>query len=216
MEFIENLSHAGRELFVERLIRKTFPKGASIITKGDCVAGAYFVLDGILRVYTLSPDGKQATLYRMTAGDTCVLALNSLFNDIAYPAWVEADENATIGVLPGEAYRSLFRNEAPIQDITMRALSSAVFGLMNELEARHSYTLDQRLAGYLLMRSSSSGHVNNTQQEIASEIGTTREVIGRLMAQFSSRGLVRSSRGKITVLDTQSLNAVIAIKTDAH
>ncbi len=209
MEFIENLSETGRHIFTQHLIRKSFAKGDAVIDKGDSVSGAYFVLSGALRVFTLSPDGKEATLYRMAVGDTCVLALNSLFNDILYPAWVEAKEDTTIGVLPGVVYRQLFSGEAAVQDITMRALSSAVFGLMTELEVRHAYTLDQRLASYLLTRAKSDGVVYNTQQEIASEIGTSREVVGRLMVQFSYRNLIESGRGRVILLDKPGLNAVV-------
>lgn len=213
MDFVEHLSHSGQELLVSRMTQKMFQKNEPVISKGDSVAGAYFVLRGALRVYTLSPDGKEATLYRMDVGDTCVLALNSLFNNVLYPAWVEAVDDTTIGVLPGVVYRQLFSTEAAVQDITMRALSSAVFGLMSELEVRHSYSLDQRLASYLLTRASSDDVVSHTQQEIASEIGTTREVVGRLMVQFSSRGLIKSGRGRIQLLDKPGLNGVVEYRT---
>ncbi|MCW8916970.1 MAG: Crp/Fnr family transcriptional regulator [Magnetovibrio sp.] len=207
MIFLENLTVTGRTLIQQRLVRKSFTKGSQVIEKGDSVSGAYFVLKGSLRVFTLSPEGKQATLYRMDVGDTCVLALNSLFNDVLYPAWVEADQDTTIGVIPSDAYRTLFGSETVIQDITMRALSSAVFGLMSELEVRHVQSLDQRLARYLLMRASSDGKVHNTQQEIASEIGTTREVVGRLMVQFTNRGLIKTGRGVVTLLNKPGLRS---------
>ncbi len=208
MKILDELTESGRALFNQRLVRKSFSKGSQVIDKGDSVSGAYFVLEGSLRVFTLSSEGKQATLYRMGVGDTCVLALNSLFNNVLYPAWVETDQDTTIGVVPSDAYRTLFSSEAIIQDTTMRALSSAVFGLMSELEQRHGQTLDQRLAGYLVMRASSDGKVRNTQQEIASEIGTTREVVGRLMVQFSNQGLIKTGRGVVTILNTHGLTSV--------
>lgn len=212
MDFIDHLSPMGQDLVAKRMVRKAFGKHDPVIGKGDRVSGVYFVLEGALRVYTLSPEGKEATLYRMDVGDTCVLALNSLFNDMLYPAWVEAVEDTTIGIVPGDAYRELFTNESTVQDVTMRALSSAVFGLMSELEVRHAYALDQRLASFLLTRASSDDVVRNTQQEIASEIGTTREVVGRLMVQFSARGLVKSGRGRIHLLDKAGLNGVVAYR----
>lgn len=209
MDFIHRLSLAGQDLVRQRMVRKSFQKHDPVIGKGDSVSGAYFVVSGALRVFTLSPDGKEATLYRMDAGDTCVLALNSLFNDVLYPAWVEAVDDTVVGVLPGDAYRALFAQESTVQDITMRALSAAVFGLMSELEVRHSYSLDQRLANFLLTRASSQGVVSGTQQEIASEIGTTREVVGRLVVQFSARGLIKSGRGRIEILDKAGLGGVV-------
>jgi CRP/FNR family transcriptional regulator len=212
MDFVEHLGQSNRERFKRRLVQRSFGKGDPVIDKGDTVSGAYFVLSGALRVFTLSPDGKEATLYRMAAGDTCVLALNSLFNNILYPAWVEADEDTTVGMLPGDVYREMFGEEAVIRDITMRALSSAVFGLMSELEIRHAYTLDQRLASYLLTHADSDAVVHKTQQEIALDIGTTREVVGRLIVQFGSRRLVLSGRGRIGLLDKPGLNAVVTYR----
>lgn len=210
MEFLDRLTPANQVLLNHRMVRKTFAKGEPVLTKGDSVSGAYFVLSGALRVFTLSPDGKEATLYRITEGETCVLALNSLFNAVLYPAWVEAVDDTTVAQVPGDTYRDLFQSEAAVQDITMRALSSAVFGLMSELEIRHAYTVDQRLAHFLLTRATPEGTVPYTQQSIASEIGTTREVVGRFMMQFAARGLVKSGRGRITLLDKAGLNGIVA------
>jgi len=203
------LSPAGRALFTERLVRRRFLRQQKVIDRGDVVSGAYFVLEGALRVFTYGPNGREATLYRIEPGDTCVLALNALFNDVLYPAWVEADANTVVGVLPGNAYRALFAAEPAIQDLTVRALSSAVFGLMSSLEQRTAQTADQRLVAYLLLRASSDGTVRNTQQEIAGRIGTTREVVGRHMARFAAKGLLKSNRGVVTLLDTAGLNRVL-------
>ncbi|MBB4305370.1 CRP/FNR family transcriptional regulator [Rhodobium orientis] len=207
MRFVERMSEKGRALLAERLVRKSFARGSRVIDRGDAVSGAYFVLDGALRVFTVGATGKQATLYRIEPGETCVLALNALFNDVLYPAFVEAAAETTIGVVPGSTYRMLFASEAPIQDLTVRALSSAVFGIMNELERHTTQTVAQRLAGYLLLKAAADGTVCNTQQELAAEIGTTREVIGRLMAQFAEQGLVKTGRGRIMLVDRRRLGA---------
>ena len=205
MDIIKQLSPEGQDILTKNMLKRPFRKGSQVIMKGDSVSGVYFVLQGALRVFTLSADGRESTLYRMTPGDTCVLALNSFFNDVLYPAWVEADEDTTVGIVPGAAYRTLFATESAVQDITLSALSSAVFGLMTELETRHSQSLEQRLASYLILRSSSEAKVQRTQQEIASDLGTTREVIGRMMAQFVRQGLTRSGRGTITLTDKHAL-----------
>jgi len=202
------LSEQGKKLFDERLLHHTFPKGRVLLEKGDNVSGAYFVLRGQLRVYTYSPMGKEATLYMIEPGETCVLALNSMFNNILYPAWVETECETVLGVLPGEIYRSLFRHEVGIQDLTVQALSTAVFRLMDELEQVHGQKLDQRLAGFLLMRASSAGVVLKTQQEIAAHIGTTREVVAKLLGEFSCKGWVATSRGQVRLCDAKALTTL--------
>lgn len=83
-----DLSEKGRRQLDQGLVTRRFPRGRTIIEKGQDVSGAYFVLEGRLRVFSLLPSGKEATLYAVRPGETCVLALNSLFNDLLYPAWV--------------------------------------------------------------------------------------------------------------------------------
>lgn len=208
------MSAEGRKLLEARLVRKLLPSASAVIHKGDRVSGAYFVLSGRLRVFTHTPTGKQATLYLIEPGETCVLALNSLFGDLRYPAWVEAECQTEVGILPGAVYRTLFAREPAVQNITVKALSTAMFRLMTELEQTHAQRLDQRLAGYLVMRASTEGHVRKTQQEIAAHIGTTREVVARLLGQFAKQGLVATRRGQVTLLNVKALAELSAPITD--
>lgn len=204
-----DLSPAGRDTFSRHLVRHAFAQGRTIIEKGQEVSGAYFVLQGRLRVYAVTPNGKEATLYLISPGETCVLALNSLFNDLLYPAWVETEAATTVGVLSGPVYRSLFERERVIQDLTVRALSTVVFRLMAELEQIHSCKLDQRLASFLLVHASGEGVLRKTQQEISARIGTTREVVARLMGDFAARGLVETRRGQVKILRPAGLAELV-------
>ncbi len=209
-ELFTGLSGEGRRLFDSRLKRRCIAKGRQLIAKGDDVSGAYFVLRGRLRVYTYTPSGKEATLYLIEPGETCVLALNSMFNRILYPAWVETECETELGVLPGDIYRSLFASEKTIQDLTVKALSTALFRLIEELEQVHAQRLDQRLAGFLLSHARSADlTVFKTQQEIAAHIGTSREVIARLLGQFSARKWVKTGRGKVYLTDTKALVSLL-------
>lgn len=149
--------------------------------------------------FTLSPDGNEATLYGIAPGETCVLALNCIFNDLLYPAWVEAEPATTVAVIPGPLYRALFENEPVIRNLTIQALSTVVFRLMAELEQMHSSKLEQRLANFLVLRASGNGTLRMTQQEIASHLGTTREVVARLLRQFSAKKYIETRRGSVVV-----------------
>jgi CRP/FNR family transcriptional regulator len=200
------LSPAGREVLRRGLVVKGFAKPTAVIHKGQQVSGAYLVTQGQLRVFTYTPQGSEATLYFIRPGETCVLALNCLFNDLRYPAWVETDAATRVAVISGPTYRALFESEAAVQDMTVKALSTLVFRLMGELEQIHSCTLDQRLANFLLSNASEQGAVRMTQQELASHLGTTREVVARLMQSLSAQGLVSTGRGVISLLDTQGLS----------
>lgn len=210
LAFVAKLSTGGRQLLERQLVRHAFTRGRTIIEKGQPVSGAYFVVSGRLRVSTVTPDGKEATLYNLDPGDTCILALNSLFNDLLYPAWVHTEVDTVVAVVPGCTYRRLFESEAEIQALTVKALSGVVFRLMAELEDVHACTVEQRLAKFLLGRASGAGVVAMTQQEIANNLGTTREVVARALGELARQRIVASARGRVTIVAPQRLVAVSA------
>jgi CRP/FNR family transcriptional regulator, anaerobic regulatory protein len=200
-EPFSRLSIGAKTLISQGAVRKSALAGASIMHKGQPASGAYIVLAGRLRVYTITPAGTEATLYTVDPGETCVLALNCLFNDLLYPAWVQAEGPTRVAIIPGPLYRQLFAQESAIQDLTVSALSTVIYRLMAELEAIHSCNHKQRLAHYLLLHASSEGVVKTTQQQLAGHLGTTREVVARLMQGLVADGFVKSQRGRITIKD---------------
>ncbi len=199
------LSPHGMQLLQEGTQLIELKKAGEIIHKGQQVSGAYLVTRGQLRVFTYTPQGNEATLYFIRPGETCVLALNCLFNDLRYPAWVESDADTEVALIPGPLYRRLFEAEATIQNMTVHALSTLVFRLMHELEQVHSFNLDQRLAAFLLSHANDAGEVHQTQQELAGHLGTSREVIARVMQGFTTQGMVETKRGVVKILDSEGL-----------
>lgn len=200
----------GKALLAHRVIRKRLSRATIVLHKGQPVSGAYLVLEGRLRVFTVAPNGTEATLYFIDPGETCVLALNCLFNDLLYPAWVQAETTTTIALIPGPAYRKLFETEPVIQDLTIHALSTLVYRLMAELEQVHSSNYKQRLAQFILLHAASDGSLRMTQQQVAHHLGTTREVVARLLGGFVARGLLRTQRGSITIRDLFELRRVVS------
>ncbi len=201
VDAFHDLSDASRRLLAGGLRYVDYGKGAPVLTKGQRVSGAYVVMSGQLRVFTLTPEGQEATLYLINPHETCVLALNCIFNDLRYPAWVETGSAVRLAMIPGTAFRSLFEAEPAIRNMTVQAFSTVVFRLMMELEVVHSYRLDRRLANFLLLHASSDGMVRMTQQEIASHLGTTREVVARALGQLASAGRIRTGRRQIAISD---------------
>lgn len=204
------LSSAGRQLLDQGIAFADCKRGAPVLHKGQKISGAYLVTRGRLRVYALAPDGTEATLYFIDPGETCVFALNSLFNNLRYPAWVQAEANTRVAVIPGPLFRRLFEREPAVQDMTVRALSTLVFRLMAELEEVHAYTLIQRLANLLLVHATDAGELRMTQQQMADHLGTTREVIARLMRELVGRSHVETHRARTVIKDPAGLAALIA------
>jgi CRP/FNR family transcriptional regulator len=205
-----DLAEKSKSLLRQGLVSKSFAPGRQILHKGQRISGAYFVLEGRLRVFSLAPNGTEATLYFIDPGETCVFALNSLFNDLLYPAWVQTELETTVALIPGPVFRELFECETAVRDMTVRTLATLVFRLMAELEQVHSYRLEHRLANMLLLRASTCGELKMTQQQMADHLGTTREVIARIMRYFVVSGYVETRRGLTLVRDADRLSQLIA------
>ena len=136
-----------------------------------------------------------------------MLALNCLFNDLRYPAWVDASAGTRVAIIEGQSYRWLFDHEAAVRDMTIRALSSVVFRLMLALEDVQTRPLEQRLAAFLVLHGSSRGEVAMTQQGIADHLGTTREVVARLLARLAKGGHLTRRRGRVVIHHLKRLDA---------
>lgn len=211
----DQLSEAGRALLARGSLSRHCASAAPLLFKGQAVSGAYFVLRGRLRVYTSAPNGTEATLYFIDPGETCVFALNSLFNDLRYPAWVQAVDDTLLALIPGGVFRQLFATEGTIRDLTVRTLSTLVFRLMAALEEVHACTLEQRLANLLLAHAAGDGELRMTQQQMAGHLGTSREVVARLLGEFVADGLVETRRGRTLLHDAPTLAAISAGKRAA-
>jgi len=209
-EPFRHLGVEGKKLLAQGVVIKQSSRAAAILHKGQPVSGAYLVLDGRLRVFTIAPNGAEATLYFVDPGEACVLALNCLFNDLLYPAWVQAEATATVAVIPGQVYRKLFESEVAVQNLTVHALSTLVYRLMAELEQVHASNHKQRLVQFILLHAAADGTLRMTQQQISQHLGTTREVIARLMQEFVAKGFVKTMRGMVTVRDLFGLRRVVA------
>ena len=181
-----------------------------LIQKGDSVGGVYLVEQGQLRVYTISPHGKESTLYWINPGESCILALNCAFSDVLYPAFVESDQKESrIMVIPASTYKQLYATERAIQNFTVEVLSERIFDLMGALEEISTLTIMQRLANLLLKKANSARFVVMSHEQMAHHLGSAREVISRQMKLLENKGVVQIARGHTEILDIKRLNAVI-------
>jgi CRP/FNR family transcriptional regulator len=209
IETFNRLTPNGKTILAQGTALHSFSRGNAILHKGQPVSGAYLVVDGRLRVFTVSPNGTEATLYFIAPGEVCVLALNCLFSDLLYPAWVQAEAATTVAVIPGAVYRRLFETEIIVQNLTVQALGTLVYRLMAELELVHSNDITERLTHFILNHANSNGRLDMTQQKLSQHLGTTREVIARSLNELSGKGLLRTQRGSIAITDLFGLRRIL-------
>lgn len=209
-EFVRQLPEASRELLYSSAKVYSVSPNTRLIARDDEVGGVYFVGEGAIRVYYVTDEGREGTLYWVDPGQTCILALNCVFASMKYPAWVESDNaRTTFAVVSAPAFKKLFEQEPLVQQFAFDVLSSRTFELMKLLAQAKSLGLECRVAAFLIERSDHDDVVQMSQEAIARHIGTAREVVSRVLRGFARRGWVETSRGAVTILDAEALQGLL-------
>jgi CRP/FNR family transcriptional regulator len=204
--FFDGLSTRGRDEFGALRPLRAEPQ-QQLIRRGDHTNGAYLVLKGALRVYYVTDEGREATLYRVEPGGACILALSSTLLDQPYPAWVEAGAaGGTVARVTSAAFHRLMAAEPAFRTFVLNAMSSRIFELMRALEEVTTSTMIRRVAAYLVRNAENDGVVTITQTRLAVELGTAREVVSRALRALAAQGLISSQRGRIRVIDSRRLS----------
>ena len=143
-----NLSDDGKALLKRGLHLKVYSSKTTIVEKGQAVSGAFFVAKGKLRVFTITPDGNEATLYFIKPDEFCVFTLKCIFNDLPYPAWVQTETETLIGLIPS-ADCSLLMTQSEIaghlgttREVVARALRR--FVMSDQIETRRGKIIIKR------------------------------------------------------------------------
>jgi CRP/FNR family transcriptional regulator len=184
------------------------PKGKDVFLEGSHVDSIALLLSGVVRVYKIGETGREITLYRFGNGQSCILTANAILTQKTFPAIATVEEDAEAVMIPADRFRDWVVRYDPWREFVFDLLSqrlSTVMAIVEEIAFRR---MDSRVGSLLLDRVRVQNPIRITHQEIASELGSSREVISRLLEDFSERGLIRSRRGEIEVLDREGLASI--------
>lgn len=183
------------------------PADATLLSAGDKCTDLMLLLEGNLRIYQLAEDGREMTLYRINPGDICLMSLSSLIHNQPFKANAKSETGiSALLISAAEFHRAMGVSPA----FRQRILSSFVNSfnkMMNTFYDTAFETLDMRLACLLgrLFERAGSDTLDITHQELALELGTSREVISRLLKKLERRQCVVLSRGQIRVGENREL-----------
>ena len=208
--FLSELSFDGRSRLLAAARQVTLPPYSKVIERGDEVAGVYLVEAGALRIYYISSEGREGTLYWVDPGQSCIIALNCLFARLPYPAWVETDRAETeLAIISGDVYRELYPVEPFFQHFTFATLSTRLFELMTLLQESASFGLEQRVAAFILRRSQNDQVLEITHEHVANHLGSSREVVSRVLRNLARSGAIRLSPGTVAIVDADKLRGAV-------
>lgn len=169
---------------------------------GTC--GAYVMrLAGQSRVFKMSSSGREILLYRVNAGETCVITTTCLLGNSNYPASTIVEEPIRDVVIPASAFNQLMIDSKVFRTFVMTNYGALISDLIVLLDEVAFHTLDARLAKLLL--DAGNNNVSRTHQQIADELGTAREVVSRQLKRFEQKGWVSMGRGQVNIQDRAQL-----------
>jgi CRP/FNR family transcriptional regulator len=186
---------------------RELPAGTVIFDEAQPCMGFPFVLAGSIGISKLSETGREIELYRIGAGDSCILSSSCLLGNVDYNARATALEDVRVFILPRPTFERLMSSSEPFRRYVFQLFAERIGSLMQTVEAVAFRKLDQRLASLLLSR---GPHVRATHQQLADELGSVREIVSRLVRALADRGLVRAGREHIEVLDPEGLRRFAA------
>lgn len=166
-----------------------------------------FVESGVIRVFKDDPSGRQITLYRVGAGDSCILSLSCALTNPIHQASAIVEEDAVIRTITTDGFRHLMDTSGAMRAYVFGLFSKRLADVMILVEEVVFHHMDSRLAGLLLewaMRSHTDV-ITATHERLAEELGTVREVVTRILRDYAAQGWIRSARGSITLLDRSAL-----------
>lgn len=184
-------------------------KGQQLFGPTNIPDHLFFLYDGRLRVSQSSESGREIVLYRVEAGDSCVLTTACMLTQEAYNAEGIAETDVTAIVLPKPAFDRLAAQEASFRDFVFAAYSRRLVDMLRVVDDVAFGRIDVRLAERLLSLGKGRKDIRTTHQDLASELGTAREVISRVLNDFHKRGMIEQSRGLITFTDKAALTHIV-------
>ncbi|MBQ3603663.1 MAG: Crp/Fnr family transcriptional regulator [Clostridia bacterium] len=204
--FWEKITDSDKEYICTNTSAVSYPKGTNVHDGNDCL-GVVMLRSGCLRVYILSEDGKDITLYRLHAGDMCMLSASCVLQSITFDVHIDAEENSECYIVDGCAFSSVADRNPDIRIFTLETAVSRFSDVMWVMQQILFMSMDKRLAIFLYeeMNRTNSDIINLTHEQIARYIGSAREVVSRMLKYFSNEGFVEPSRKGIKILDKNRL-----------
>lgn len=202
--FVEEMEAGRRGRLFSAVVSKHLDSGEVLLREGADCRYLPLLLSGSLRVYKVSERGRELTLYRIEQGESCVVTATCILNKNNFPAIARAELPTEVALVPASLF-ARFIDESPPWRRYLFGLYSRrldiMFSLVDEVAFHH---VDARIAAFLL-ETSNGVPVRLTHQNIASEVGTSREVVSRILKDFELERFIETSRGQIMVVDANSL-----------
>ena len=204
--FWDRILEADREYICQNSYAVTYSKGKNIHDGSEC-SGVIIVRSGSIRLYMMSDEGKEITLYRLHSGDMCMLSASCVLEAITFEVFLDVEEDSDCYVISGPAFAAVAKRNPDIKIFALETAVGRFSDVMWVMQQILFMSMDKRLAIFLSDESSRTGSdtIRLTHGQIALYMGSAREVVSRMLKYFANEGIVEVSRGGIRILDKKRL-----------
>jgi CRP/FNR family transcriptional regulator len=205
---LSGLDEPARAALLTRSRVLDLPRGTVIFGPGRTPENMLLLLDGCVRVQQTSEGGHEIVLYRIHAGESCVLTTACLLAQDAYTAEAVAETDISAAAIPRAVFDDLLGQSQAFRTFVFSAFSRRITDLFVMIDEVAFQRIDVRLAQKLLDLAGAGDGVATTHQKLAVELGTAREVVSRQLQEFQRRGWIEQARGALTLRDRAGLEAL--------
>ncbi len=188
----------------------SYKKGQQVFGPDNIPDSLMLLHSGRIRVSQSSDVGREIVLYRVEAGESCVLTTACMLSEEAYNAEGIAETEVTAITLPKSSFDKLAAEEDSFRRFVFSAYSRRLIDLLRVVDDVAFGRMDVRLAERLLALENGQTEIKTTHQALANELGTAREVVSRILNDFQKRGMIQQTRGRITLEDKAALERLVA------
>ncbi len=213
IEFYDRLTDDEKFLVNDNVTARSYSKGEVIHSHNGSCIGLIYIIEGGIRVGIYSEEGRFITLYKLGQGDTCVVSAACVLHEIKFESAMIATDDTKVMILNARTLSKLVEDNIYVRsysyEIATRRFSTALFVLQEIIMTG----FDVRLARYLIEESKRCGstELHMTQESIATEVNSAREVVARMLRQFVLDDMVKISRGTIILTDTDALSSLAGL-----
>lgn len=209
--FWEHLSEQERETLCAGTMPAHYNKGASVHNGSENCVGILLVKRGQLRTYLLSEDGRDVTLYRLFAGDICILSASCVLEAITFDVCIDAEEDTEVLVINSAVFHQMADRNIYMQCFGYQLATARFSDVMWAMQQILFMRVDKRLAIFLWdeMSKTQTNEIKLTHEQIARYMGSAREVVSRMLKYFAGEGIVELFRGGIRIIDKKKLRNLL-------
>jgi CRP/FNR family transcriptional regulator, anaerobic regulatory protein len=202
--WLQQAPTAERREFAAAAVAVKLPAGKQILAWREIPGVMAFPVTGAVRVYLVSREGREITLYRIKSGGSCVLTASCILGGAGFPALAEVEKDVLAWAVPAAVFREWVARSEFWRRYVFQLLGDRLAVVLARLEETTFDRVDWRLARLLL---ASGEEWNGTHQRLAVEVGTAREVVSRILERWRSAGWIETKRGRIKILQPAALQA---------